>query len=189
MQKPQFIIQKLSPTDFANVIELGNAVHGEGYLSEQSLSDIYKKGLHGNLNASFVIYHQDKLVGFRLTYAPDNWQLDKWCTPSLWPVDQHKVAYFKCNTIHPDYQGNGLGGQLLAKSIATLKEMGANAGLSHIWMQSPGNASFKYFTKAGGQLIKTHPRRWHDDESLPDYVCVICGHDCFCDASEMMLVF
>jgi hypothetical protein len=77
----------------------------------------------------------------------------------------------------------------LKASIEKLKAMGAKAGLSHIWMQSPGNASFKYFTKAGGQLVKTHERRWFLDPTFKDYVCVLCGKDCYCSASEMILVF
>jgi len=189
MTKTNYPITPLSELDFEKVIKLGNEVHGDGYLNTNSLAEMHKKGIKDQLNSSFVMYDGDKLIGFRITYAPGNWPLDRWCTPELWPVEKDTVAYFKCNTIDPNYQGQGLGGQLLQLSIATLKKMGATAGLSHIWMQSPGNASFKYFTKAGGELIKTHPRRWHEDESLPDYVCVICGIDCYCDASEMILEF
>lgn len=182
-------LSHLSEQDFQQVIDLGNKVHGDGYLDLPSITKMLSKSKRDGLNSSYVLYDEDKLIGFRITYAPKQWELDQWCTPSLWPVAKEVVAYFKCNTIHPNYQGKGLGGLLLKESIATLKEMGAVAGLSHIWMQSPGNASFKYFTKAGGQLIKTHPRRWNDDPSLPDYDCIICGTDCYCDASEMILVF
>lgn len=185
----KYTIKHLSQDDFENVISLGNLVHGDGYLDLPSIEEMLGKSTKDDQNASYVMYDGSTLVGFRITYAPNNWTLDQWCTPELWPVDKEQVAYFKCNTINPDYQGQGLGGQLLRTSVATLKEMGAKAGLSHIWMQSPGNASFKYFTKAGGQLIKTHPRRWNNDPSLPDYVCILCGTDCYCDASEMILVF
>ena len=193
MNAQTITLKSLSPNDFDAVIALGNRVHGDGYLDEAALTEMLKRSCKGNLNCSFVLYDTDKspelLVGFRLTYAPLTWPIDKWCSPELWPLSAQKVAYFKCNTIHPDYQGKGLGGKLLQASISTLKEMGAEAGLSHIWMQSPGNASYKYFSKAGGKLIKTHPRRWHNDKTIPDYECIICGKDCFCDASEMILEF
>ena len=182
-------LKALSPDDFELVMSLGNQVHGDGYLDLQSLTDMLNKSQANGLNASYVLYDNQTLIGFRITYAPNQWQIDKWCTPNQWPVDIQQVAYFKCNTIHPNYQGQGLGGTLLKTSIKTLIQMGASAGLSHIWMQSPGNASFKYFTKAGGKLIKTHPRRWNNDPNLPDYICVICGSDCHCDASEMLLEF
>lgn len=185
----EHIIKNLESADFDAVITLGNLVHGDGYLCQSSLSEMLVKSCKGNLNASYVMYDGDKLIGFRISYAPNNWQLDKWCTKDLWPIDVKYVAYFKCNTIDPEYQGQGLGGILLNTSITTLKKMNAKSGLSHIWMQSPGNASFKYFTKAGGSLIKTHARRWNDDPLLPNYICILCGNDCYCDASEMMLVF
>lgn len=184
-----FTLKQMTEQDFAAIISLGNHVHGDGYLDLAAIQQMLIKSQKDNLNSSYVMYDGDLLVGFRITYAPNNWQLDPWCTPNLWPVAQDHVAYFKCNTIHPDYQGQGLGGQLLNASITTLKQMGAIAGLSHIWMQSPGNASFKYFTKAGGKLIKTHARRWNDDPNLPEYICIICGEDCYCDASEMILEF
>lgn len=193
MSDPLPILKTLSEADFDAIIALGNQVHGDGYLDHKSMQTILSRSQYKGLNCSFAMYdnHLEPglLIGFRLTYAPGQWQLDKWCTPNKWPVAKDAVAYFKCNTIHPQYQGKGLGGQLLRASIDTLKKMGAKAGLSHIWMQSPGNASYKYFTKAGGKLIKTHPRRWHADETIPDYVCVICGKDCYCDASEMILEF
>lgn len=189
MSNPSFELKLFQPADFEAVIYLGNIVHGEGYLDHDSIAAIYKKGLKAGLNASYVLYDGETLIGFRLSYAPGQWELDDWCSTELWPIEVSKVAYFKCNTIHPDYQGKGLGGQLLKASISTLEQMGASAGLSHIWMQSPGNASYKYFTKAGGQLIKTHERRWFLDPKLEGYVCVLCGKDCYCSASEMILVF
>lgn len=185
----KYLVKQLSPEDFNNVIELGNKVHGDGYLDDSAIAKIFEQSQSNGYNASYVMYDKERLIGFRLSYAPGKWPLDKWCTPDKWPVQKDSVAYFKCNTIHPDYQGQGLGGQLLKTSITTLKQMGAKAGLSHIWMQSPGNASFKYFTKAGGQLIKTHARRWNQDPTIPDYICILCGKDCYCDASEMILVF
>ena len=184
-----FYVTNMSEQDFEAIIKLGNDVHGDGYLDDLSLKQMLTKSIKNDLNSSYVLYDKDILVGFRITYAPSQWLTDKWCSPHLWPVKKDQIAYFKCNTIHPNYQGEGLGGELLKASINQLKQMGAKAGLSHIWMQSPGNASYKYFTKAGGRLIKTHAKRWNNDPTLPDYACIICGKDCYCDASEMLLEF
>jgi ribosomal protein S18 acetylase RimI-like enzyme len=189
MDTNKYTVEPLAESDFSDVVSLGNLVHGNGYLSNDALQDMLRKSIKNNLNASFVMRDGEKLIGFRISYAPEQWTIDKWSTPKQWPVIKSKVAYFKCNTIHPEYQGQGLGGILLSTSVDKLKEMGAQAGLSHIWMQSPGNASFKYFTKAGGILIKEHKDRWFNDPTSPDYQCVICGDSCRCVASEMMLVF
>lgn len=183
------MIQTLSPEHFDDVISLGNQVHGEGYLDKCSLEALYLKGFSHDINANFVAYQDDQLVGFRLTYAPGNWQVDKWCTPDAWGIELEHVCYFKCNTVAESYRGAGIGGKLLAASIAATKRQGAKAGISHLWKQSPNNSAVKYFTKAGGMLIKEHKDRWNDALEHPDYVCVICGDDCHCTACEMLLIF
>jgi hypothetical protein len=99
------------------------------------------------------------------------------------------VCYFKSNTIAESGRGQGLGGKLLAASKAAVMAQGAKAGVSHLWQQSPNNAAVRYFTKAGGKLIKQHPQRWHQRYMGEDYICVLCGEDCHCVACEMLLVF
>jgi N-acetylglutamate synthase-like GNAT family acetyltransferase len=180
--------QQLTPTDFAAVIHLATQVHGEGYLDQASMQAWYEKGLKNGINAGFVVYHEQHLVGFRITYAVQQWQIDQWCSTELWPVAAEHVCYFKCNTVDENYRGHGIGGELLKRSIAAAKQQGARAGVSHLWKQSPGNSAVKYFTKCGGIMIKNHPDRWHE-LSLAGYECPICHNNCRCEAAEMMVVF
>ena len=181
--------QQMQPEDFAAVLQLGNLVHGAGYLTPDSLQLYFERGLAKHHNASFVAYSQtQQLVGFRLAFAAGNWDLDQWCSPRLWPVSPEKVAYFKCNTVSPAHQGGGIGGHLLQLSMTALQQQGAVAGLAHLWQQSPGNAAVKYFSRHGGVLIKEHPDKWRA-ESLQGYACVRCGFDCHCSAAEMLLIF
>jgi ribosomal protein S18 acetylase RimI-like enzyme len=179
----------MQPEDFAAVLQLGNLVHGDGYLTPAVLQQYFDRGLAQQQNASFVAYADaNQLVGFRLAFAARQWVLDQWCSPDLWPVPPEKVAYFKCNTVAPAQQGSGIGGKLLQLSIAALQQQGAIAGLAHLWQQSPGNAAVKYFSRHGGGLIKEHPDKWRA-ESLQGYACVRCGFDCHCSAAEMILLF
>ncbi len=179
----------MQPTDFAEVLQLGNLVHGAGYLTPALLQLYFDRGLSQQLNASFVAIAATKqLIGFRLAFAPGQWELDQWCSPQLWPVTPEKVAYFKCNTVAPELQGAGIGGQLLLLSIGALQQQGAVAGLAHLWQQSPGNAAVKYFSRHGGVLIQQHADKWRA-ESLQGYACVRCGVDCHCSAAEMILQF
>lgn len=182
-------IHPLTPADFEGVIKLGNRVHGDNYLDHASIKNIYQKGLKEELNASFVAYSQDTLVGFRLTYTPGSWHTDEWCSPELWSVDPADCCYFKCNTIDENFRHQGIGSRLLRESVKVSKQQGAAAGISHVWMQSPNNAAYLYFTHAGGKLVKKHPARWNDDCVNKGYVCPICGNDCHCDAGEMILYF
>ncbi len=182
----------LSTTDFKALVALANHVHGDGYLTLEKLKTWYEKGLTTQnnqlINASFVAYDKEELVGFRITYAVNKWQIDQWSTPSLWQVNADEVCYFKCNTVDENYRGYGIGSKMLALSIAAAKKQGAKAGVSHLWKQSPGNSAVKYFTKCGGKLVKSHPGKWNE-ESKNGYDCIFCGFDCQCEAAEMIIYF
>lgn len=179
---------ELQTVDFAEVIALGNKVHGDGYLTTALLEKYYQQGIAGGVNAGVVARAGAVLAGFRLAFAAGQWQTDTWCSPDLWQLPEASVAYFKCNTVAPDFQGHGIGGLLLQLSITALKQQGARAGVAHLWQQSPGNAAVKYFSRHGGVLVKEHPDKWRQD-SLNGYACVICGFDCHCSAAEMILRF
>jgi hypothetical protein len=178
--------QPLSPAHFAAVIALGNQVHGDGYLTDELITSYYQQGQKDGHNAGVVVLDHQGLAGFRLAFAPGQWQPDQWCSPALWGVPVARVGYFKCNTVRPDLQGSGIGGALLHLSIQALIAQGALAGVAHLWVQSPGNAAVRYFSKHGGTLVKIHPDKWRED-SLNGYECVRCGFDCHCDAAEMIL--
>jgi GNAT superfamily N-acetyltransferase len=186
--KNNFIYKPLTPDDFNHIITLANVVHGDGYLDLEQMNTWYLKGIYNNINAGFVVYDDKKLIGFRATFAANNWDIDQWSTPSLWKTPANKVCYFKCNTVDENYRGYGVGGKLLKLSIQACKKQGAQAGASHLWKQSPNNSAVAYFTKCGGELIKLHPDKWNK-ESKNGYNCVLCGFDCHCEAAEMMIYF
>lgn len=179
----------LSQLYFDAVIALGNQVHGDNYLDGTSIREIYHKGICNGINASWLALEQNQLIGFRLTYAPKSWQPDKWCSPQQWQLPTEQVCYFKCNTVAESCRGKGVGSALLQHSINAALQQGARAGVTHIWMQSPGNSAYRYFHKNGGELVKIHPDRWHGDFEQTGYICVRCGQDCHCDAGEMILRF
>lgn len=178
----------MTEEDFDNVISLGTEVHGEGYIDPDKAAKWFQLGLKDGTNANFVAYDNNKLVGFRLTFAANNWQTDEWCSVDKWPFLPEHVCYFKCNTVDASYRGFGIGSKLLKLSVAAAVKQGAKAGVSHLWMQSPGNSAVKYFTKCGGTLIKEHPDRWNELSAL-GYLCPICHDDCHCSAAEMMIRF
>ena len=178
----------LAPQHFDAIIKLANAVHGDGYMDDEKIRRCYQRSFSKNINCSFVALAGEQLLGFRLTFAAEHWQPDQWCTPDKWPVPADKVCYFKCATVAPDTQGQGIGSTLMRHAIAAARQQGAQAGLAHIWRQSPGNAAFRYFSRCGGYLIKDHLGKWNE-ESRQGYHCVFCGYDCQCVAAEMLLLF
>lgn len=183
-----FQYKPLTPDDFEQVMALGNKVHGDGYLNQDNMQRWYLRGIFNDINAGFVVYERQKLIGFRITFAARQWQIDHWSSTEAWQVPSDRVCYFKCNTVDSDYRGGGIGSKLLKLSIAAAKQQGAVAGVSHLWCQSPGNSAVKYFTKCGGRLIKQHRDKWLED-SHNGYNCTLCGFDCHCDAAEMIIYF
>lgn len=185
----QIQYQQLAPRHFDGVVSLGNFVHGDNYLDNDSIVDLYHKGFHKDINASWVALQNEKIVGFRLTIAAPNWQPDKWCTPDQWGFEKSEVCYFKCNTVDANLRGKGVGSKLLGLSIEKAKEQGSKAGLAHIWLASPGNSAFKYFSKCGGKTVKEHPGKWTHLCIEDGYECPVCPGICECVAAEMILPF
>ncbi len=190
------IYEKLTPKYFKQVIKLANDVHGDGYLNGDSIAAWTARGISNNNNCGYVALLDcgsdekaaNKLIGFRITFAAEHWQVDQWCSPSLWKVPKDKCCYFKCNTVDANYRGLGVGKKLLQLSIGAAKKQGAQAGVAHLWKQSPNNSAVAYFTHCGGELVKSHPDKWNE-ESKRDYNCILCGHDCHCEAAEMIIYF
>lgn len=193
---PDIHYKKLTPKHFKQVIKLANEVHGDGYLNDKSIADWTARGISNKINCGYVALlkansnakTKEKLIGFRITFAAEHWDVDKWCSPDLWQVPENKCCYFKCNTVDENYRGLGVGKKLLQRSIEAAKHQGAIAGVSHLWKQSPNNSAVAYFTHCGGELVKSHPDKWNE-ESKQGFNCILCGHDCNCEAAEMIIRF
>ena len=190
----EIVYAHLTPQYFKQVIALGNKVHGDGYLDDNSMAKWAARGISNNINCGYVALlntdstTEKKLIGFRITFAAEHWQADQWCSPTLWQVHEEQCCYFKCNTVDEDYRGLGVGKKLLQHSITAAKQQGAQAGIAHLWKQSPKNSAVAYFTHCGGELVKSHPDKWNED-SKQGYNCILCGHDCHCEAAEMIIYF
>ncbi len=188
--------EKLTPKYFKQVVKLANEVHGDGYLNDKSIADWTARGISNKINCGYVALlnessntkPENKLIGFRITFTAEHWQADQWCSPNLWKVAENKCCYFKCNTVDENYRGLGVGKKLLKLSISSAKKQGAQAGVAHLWKQSPNNSAVAYFTHCGGELVTSHPDKWNE-ASKQGYNCILCGHDCHCEAAEMIIYF
>lgn len=183
-------IRSFTEIDFLPVMELAVATYGENYCDLNSLREVLEKSIKHSFNSSLVAYDTPKtLAGFRLTLAPGQWEIDDWFSPEQWGVPADKVCLFKCNTVRSDLRGQGLGKELLKRSIDVAKHQGAVAGVAHVWMQSPHNSAYRYFFSAGGKEIAIYPDRWTEDYNTTGYICSLDGPDCHCDGAEMILHF
>lgn len=190
-----YYVNLLKEEDFDKVIELGNRIFGDGYLSQEVMRDVLKKSVKDGINCSFTLSMSEgdgvrKLIGFRLTYAPGQW-MDSYSfetRPELWGFGPDKVAYMKSNCLDEKFRGSGLGRMLLDHAIGATRRAGAEAAVAHIWMNSPGNSAYKYFLRAGGKEVVVYPAYWtnlHSEEAP----CIHCGSSCICPAAEMIIDF
>lgn len=186
--KPVVTYRPLTAEYFTQAITLANKVHGNGYLDDKKIEQWTNNGIVNNINCSFVALVNGSVVGFRITYSAQQWKIDEWCSPTRWYVDINKCCYFKCNTVDEKHRGLGIGKQLLGLAVEAATKQGAKAGISHLWKQSPNNSAVSYFTKCGGTLVASHPHKWNE-ESKQGYDCILCGHDCHCEAAEMIIYF
>lgn len=178
----------LTPEFFEQVVFLANKIHGESYLDVATLAQWVKQGCCSGKNASIIAVYQDQILGYRISFAAGQWQSDVWCSTDSWPIALTKMAYFKSVAVQAEWQGQGIGQALLQQSVSVLKKQGAKAGLAHLWRESPHNSAVRYFSKAGGQLIRIHENRWQH-LSAQGYLCPRCTALCCCSAAEMVLLF
>lgn len=186
---PRLHFRPMTAADYAAVIILANKVHGDNYLTDSSVADYFARGLHQGRCLHWLAFADEKLVGLRLTFAPGQWEIDQYCTPGEWPVSADRMCYFKCAAIDQDYQGMGIGKSLLMHSVIEATALGCEAGLAHIWRQSPNNSAFAYFSRCGGELIQDHADRWLQASLEDGYFCPVCDGTCYCVAAEMVLPF
>ncbi|MGM0525249.1 MAG: GNAT family N-acetyltransferase [Pseudomonadota bacterium] len=183
------VYREITAADSAAVIDLANSVHGDNYLNGDSLAALLEGGTVGDTKLNFLAEKEGEVVGVRLTLAPGNWSIDEACTPEEWPVEPEHICYFKCAAVAESARGLGIGKQLLQKSISAAESLGCRAGLAHIWLQSPANSAYEYFSRCGGVLVNRHPDRWLQASLEDGYYCPVCDGNCRCDAGEMILMF
>lgn len=185
----QVVYRPMTAADQAAVLRVANEVHGDNYLTESLFHDYLARAQHGAINLNWLAFVDDELVGVRITFAPGHWPTDDQTTPAEWPVPAAQMCYFKCAAVLESARGLGVGRGLLMHSITAAQQLGCRAGLAHIWLQSPNNSAFAYFSKCGGQLIREHKRRWLALSLEEGYHCPVCDGDCYCTAAEMVLPF
>lgn len=189
MEEKSFKInfRPISPRDLDKLVRFTDRWIGKGYFNKEELRTAILKGIKDDLNAGFVSTVNDSIVGVRITYAPGEWIKPKdmdTLSPGAWGVDMDKVAYFKSLFVHARFQQRGIGSRLSKRSKEVLKEMGAEAIVTHAWVESPQNSSRKYLEKAGFKEVNQHRKFWYN----VDYECTRCGADsrCVCTAAEMI---
>jgi GNAT superfamily N-acetyltransferase len=174
------LIRALNGHDLEKIKTFTDRWIGQDYYSKAEIEE----GLGFSGGASFGAFEGEELLAVRLSYAPGSWlEKARGLTPSQWRVSQKKVAYFKSLFVAEACQGKGIGRQLSERSLAVLRERGAEAVICHSWLESPGNSSQRYLQGMGFSEVARHQRFWFPI----DYLCTRCAPErCVCTAVEMI---
>ncbi len=180
-------IVPIEEVHFKRMVPLLDLVIGTNFMNESKIKEIRQTGISNGLNSSFVLLAGEDVIGLRLTVAAGNWDCTRFSSKK-WGVAPEKVCYFHLNCVHPKYRGGGWGQRLLQSSIEVVKQQGAVAGVADIWLNSPRNSAYRYFSRAGARVVNIEQDRWvniHSEESP----CNRCGPRCECLGAEMILYF
>lgn len=183
-----FQLVPMGESHFGSIRDLASEVFEPHYLTLTDIEEGYQKSCAKGPTSSFVVLLDGRLIGFRLTYGPGTWDITRDYTPEKWNAAPEQVCYFKVACVHPDYSGLGLGQVLLDGAVGVSRRQGAIAGVADIWLNSPHNSAYKYFSKAGGEVVNIHHGRWAHRHSAEN-PCDICGPSCRCIGAEMILHF
>lgn len=179
-------IRPLTKEDFLGVQKFADDYIGKNYFSLEDLERLLQLSTKNGQVSSLLAFDDQKLIGMRLSFMPGQWKKEDTLDldESKWPHPIEDMAYFKSLFISAEYQGIGLGIRMSKRALEIFKAQGAKGVVTHSWMQSPNNSSYKYLKKLGFEVIREIPNAW----SHIDYECVVCSPlRCHCSAKEMCL--
>jgi ribosomal protein S18 acetylase RimI-like enzyme len=101
---------------------------------------------------------------------------------SVAPDDLGYISYIAVADTH---QGLGIGAELLKRASVRLEKAPCGALWVHVWSGSPGNASYRLFSRFGFEQVKRTKKPWVKTEHVK---CVVCGEHCQCDCITMLKV-
>ena len=181
----KYQLNNLSTKHEIKFLKFTDTFIGTNYFNKKNFKKQITLSTFNQLNSSFILLDNNKIIGIRITYAPGKWANE---IPTQFiqntNINLNKVAYFKSLFIDSKYQKQGLGPFLSQKSIAVIKKMGGTHILSHSWKESPNNSSVRYLEKNGFKNLGEIKNFWKNI----DYMCTGCNiNPCTCTSVEMLL--
>lgn len=155
------------------LLNISDAVFGEGYLTEDSIK-LYKR----NPYASILKLEKDGVIqGFSMLQLLSLNELQKELFVDL-PNDLKgfsKIGYRKMTAVHPKFKRLGLGIKLFEEGQKWLKDQHIDAVVTVSWI-NPKTLKFRRFIESNGfKPIQKLKGYWHQDSLDRNYNCLACG--------------
>ena len=180
------LVREMTPRDAPHVSSLADVLIGPGYYPVSQVLETLEQSTQGSTVCSHVAVRRDDetLLGFRFALPPGRWRHGRGegLSPHLWPVALERCAYFQSSYVAFEARGKGIGPRMAEAAVRSLRELGAQAIITHSWKESPNNSSLRYLTRLGFRAVTEYPGYW----SQVDYICWLDGKPCQCTAIEMI---
>ncbi|MGB8412677.1 MAG: GNAT family N-acetyltransferase [Candidatus Binatus sp.] len=188
----EIVIEPLSTSDEAAVLDLAARVLGDDYLPvtiaaveansrEAILFDVAKIKTRGRsgIVAGFVLAkmiqrgeHSFLFKGFNVAIPAD---IDHANTNG-------KLGLLQTVGVEPLYQMRGIGSLLIKQAMTELHARGAETLLSTAWKAHDGIHAHSALTRAGFVPFETIEKFWLHESEKQGYSCPSCGNPCHCTA-------
>ncbi|MCP4440267.1 MAG: hypothetical protein GY810_15085 [Aureispira sp.] len=178
-------IQKLEQQHIPQVKDIFDQQFGQGYLSQKDIEAFLVTPYIGVvslqeqhvLGVSLSLIDSAKELSLQFLEGPARtWFLQTF-------KDDAIVALRKHSAIHPDFQRQGFGQDLVSLSNELL-EPHVEAILSTVWEEKSGQSMGKIFRHCGFESIKTIPNYWYEDSIKKQYICSLCAAiPCTCSST------
>jgi GNAT superfamily N-acetyltransferase len=101
--------------------------------------------------------------------------------PDVQRLDGKCVGLIKSVAVVPQFQGQGIGTQLVKDAIKKLEEHGAEAFYSLGWVSKERGCHIQGVLEAlGFRMVSQFDSFWYKDSIEHGYSCPSCGHPCQC---------
>ncbi len=181
-----FDVRDLRERDLVQALPIANRVGGDDYYTEELLATYRRRCARDGISCALAAWSDDRrLLGFRLTLPPGNWERGRGHghSSAAWPADISRLGYFQSCFVDADHTGRGIGRALSTEAIRRLRQLGALGAVAHSWKESPHDSSRRALTGLGFTVVAEHENYW---SQIP-YRCHRCGVPCRCTALEMVL--
>ncbi len=171
----QSSISSIQIRDYNSIKSLSDICFGKNYLTLNMLN----KTVLNNCFYSKIIVN-NVFTGFCLAQCHN--ADDKSLNFDISEIAGQKIAFIKNLAIHPDFQRQGYGTQLL-KHIIHRIEMQNNAGSIYFpaWKESTCGGFCKLLISNGFKEVKQYKNYWFNHSLQNNYNCAKCGNNtCSC---------
>jgi ribosomal protein S18 acetylase RimI-like enzyme len=188
LRQPNFSIGAIDISDQSQVLRIAEARLGDAYINRDHLiSGDDKVALCARIDKTVVSFATARMLGTTDFLQAIRERLGA-KLPSLLPLERRvagetKIGFVASAATDSNFEGRGLGAELVEQCIAGLENRGANVMVATAWKSNKGVQAGSILECRGFQRLMDLPGYWELDSLTNGYSCPTCGNPpCHCTA-------